>query len=164
MVTYHLHHIVPRHAGGTNDPENLIRVTVEQHAELHFARYLQYGEMGDWMAFHSLSGQMNTQEVILQKASLGGQITTTKHSDKLADWGRKGGISRSTRKEKSAQTNLALGRKEKPVVLTDSNGEEFFFPSLKEAALEKKLHRPNLSGVLQGQRKTVGGYTAKYAN
>ena len=62
MEIYHWHHIVPKHAGGTDDPENLIRVTVEEHAELHFARYLQYGEMGDWLAAYSLSGQISHAE------------------------------------------------------------------------------------------------------
>ncbi len=62
MTTYHIHHIVPRHAGGTNDPENLVRVTIEEHAELHFARYLQYGELGDWLAAFSLSGQISNSE------------------------------------------------------------------------------------------------------
>lgn len=162
MTTYHWHHIVPRHAGGTDNPENLLKVTVEEHAELHFARYLQHGEMGDWMAYHALSGQIDTQEVILQKASLGGQVTTSRYPEKLAEWGKKGGSSRSDRKEKSSQTNLALSRKEKSVLLIDSDGNEFSFSSVKEAASQKRLHRPNLSLVLLGKRKTVGGFTARY--
>ena len=32
----HLHHIVPRHMGGTDEPENLVEVSIEEHAELHF--------------------------------------------------------------------------------------------------------------------------------
>ena len=66
MATYHIHHIVPRHAGGTDDPDNLVKVTVEEHAELHFARYLQYGEMGDWVAANTLSGQMTQAEAIAE--------------------------------------------------------------------------------------------------
>jgi hypothetical protein len=31
----HKHHIIPKHAGGTNDPSNLVELTIEQHAEAH---------------------------------------------------------------------------------------------------------------------------------
>ena len=62
MTAHHWHHIVPKHAGGTDDPSNLIRVTIEEHAELHLARYLEYGERGDWIASQTLSGQMTHQE------------------------------------------------------------------------------------------------------
>ena len=161
-INYHTHHIVPKHAGGTDDPENLIRVTVEEHAELHFARYLQYGELGDWLAYHALSGQIENQELLYLKNQLGGYTTAVKHSDSLSSWGRKGGISSSSRKKKSSETNLALGRLLKPVELTNAEGEKFIYPSVKEAALDKNLHRPNLSNTLTGKRKSVGGYTAKY--
>ena len=56
------HHIIPRHAGGTDDPDNLVTVTREQHAELHFARYLEHGEIGDWVAAFMLSGQTEEGE------------------------------------------------------------------------------------------------------
>ena len=75
----HRHHIVPRHAGGTNHPSNFVEVTVEEHAELHFARYLELGEVGDWLAYHALSGQASSEWWKL-KASLGGPKGG--HSDK----------------------------------------------------------------------------------
>lgn len=34
-IYYHRHHIIPRHAGGTDDPSNLVELTVEEHAEAH---------------------------------------------------------------------------------------------------------------------------------
>lgn len=43
MTILHKHHIIPRHAGGTNDPSNIIELTVEQHAEAHRLLYEQYG-------------------------------------------------------------------------------------------------------------------------
>ena len=39
----HKHHIVPKHAGGTNNPENLIELTVEEHAEAHRILYEENG-------------------------------------------------------------------------------------------------------------------------
>jgi hypothetical protein len=43
----HIHHITPRHAGGTDDPSNLIELTVEQHAEAHRILFEQYGRWQD---------------------------------------------------------------------------------------------------------------------
>jgi hypothetical protein len=33
MIT-HFHHIVPKHMGGSNLPENLVELSVEDHAEV----------------------------------------------------------------------------------------------------------------------------------
>lgn len=67
----HRHHIIPRHAGGTDEPSNFVEVTVEEHAELHLARYLELGEVGDWLAYLALSGQA-TSEWWKTRAGLGG--------------------------------------------------------------------------------------------
>ena len=74
----HRHHIIPRHAGGTDEPSNFVEVTVEEHAELHFARYLELGEVGDWLAFQALSGQASSEWWEL-KSSLG--FRGRNHSD-----------------------------------------------------------------------------------
>ena len=34
-IIYHNHHIIPKHAGGTNAPDNIARLTVEEHSEAH---------------------------------------------------------------------------------------------------------------------------------
>ncbi len=57
----HKHHIIPRHAGGSDDPSNLFECTIPEHAELHFALYLEHGRHQDWYASMGLSG--NTEEV-----------------------------------------------------------------------------------------------------
>ena len=45
----HKHHIIPKHMGGTNDPSNLIELTVEEHAEAHKLLWEQYGLNHYWM-------------------------------------------------------------------------------------------------------------------
>ena len=144
-INYHLHHIVPKHAGGTDDPDNLVRVTVEEHAELHFARYLQYGEENDWLACQGLAKLSLKSEIVVQLLRSGGS---------------KGGKSQSKTKLTSAAINLEKGRVEKPVVLINKQGDTFIYGSLKEAAADKNLNKRNLSSVTLGKRKTVGGYTA----
>ena len=62
MTIYHMHHIVPKHAGGTDDPSNLVRLTVEEHAEAHKQLYEQHGREEDRIAWLGLSGQIGKEE------------------------------------------------------------------------------------------------------
>lgn len=59
----HLHHIIPRHAGGTDDPSNLIELSIEEHAEAHRLLYEQYGRKQDLAAYLGLSGLSNKKEI-----------------------------------------------------------------------------------------------------
>ena len=54
--TYHIHHIIPRHAGGTDEPSNLVALTIEEHAEAHRQLWLQYGRLEDKYAWLGLAG------------------------------------------------------------------------------------------------------------
>ena len=58
----HLHHIVPKHAGGSNDSSNLIELTVEEHAEAHRLLWEQHDRWQDKIAWKTLSGQISIQE------------------------------------------------------------------------------------------------------
>ena len=62
MTIYHTHHIVPKHMGGTDDPSNLIRLTVEEHAEAHRNLYEEYGKIEDLWAVQLLSNQISYEE------------------------------------------------------------------------------------------------------
>ena len=48
----HKHHIIPKHRGGSDDPSNLVEVTVTQHAMFHYCEYQLHGKWEDkcaWM-------------------------------------------------------------------------------------------------------------------
>lgn len=64
-IYYHKHHIIPKHMGGSNDPSNLVLVTVEQHANLHKQLWEDLGHEEDRIAWLCLSGQITTQEATL---------------------------------------------------------------------------------------------------
>ena len=51
----HKHHIIPKYMGGTDDPSNLIELTVEQHAEAHRLLYEQHGRWQDYVAWQGLA-------------------------------------------------------------------------------------------------------------
>lgn len=73
----HIHHIIPRHMGGTDDPTNLVYLTVEEHAEAHRILFEQYGRWEDKIAWMGLSGQISKKEAIKMM---------------LSEAGRKGGL------------------------------------------------------------------------
>lgn len=58
----HKHHIIPKHAGGTDEPDNLIMLTVEEHALAHKRLWEEHGRMQDYIAWQSLSGQITHEE------------------------------------------------------------------------------------------------------
>jgi len=61
---YHIHHIVPKHMGGTDDKNNLQKLTIKQHADAHKKLYEQYGHWQDKVAYETLSGQHDRKESI----------------------------------------------------------------------------------------------------
>lgn len=69
---YHVHHIVPRHAGGTDDPSNLVRLTVEEHAEAHRILYEEHGRIEDKLAWKFLSGKTSEAEELRIKLAVEG--------------------------------------------------------------------------------------------
>ena len=66
----HKHHIIPRHMGGTDDPDNLIELTIEEHAESHRKLWEQHGRYQDYYAWQGLSGQIGKEELIREIQSI----------------------------------------------------------------------------------------------
>ena len=63
-MTTHKHHIVPRHVGGTNDPSNLIELSIIDHAEAHKLLYEQHGRWQDYVAWQGLAMMVDKEELI----------------------------------------------------------------------------------------------------
>ena len=63
MKLLHKHHVIPKHMGGSDDPSNLIELTVEEHAEAHKKLFEQYGRWQDEVAWKTLSGQIPSAEI-----------------------------------------------------------------------------------------------------
>jgi hypothetical protein len=72
-IITHKHHIIPKHMGGTDDPSNLVELTVEEHAEAHRVLYEKYGRRQDYFAWKGLAGLMGKEEIQSQlvKETLG---------------------------------------------------------------------------------------------
>jgi len=74
----HIHHIIPQYLGGTDDPSNLIELTVEEHAEAHRLLYEQHGNWQDYCAWQALSGRIGREEILRMKQGAG--MRGKKHS------------------------------------------------------------------------------------
>lgn len=60
----HTHHIIPRHMGGTDDPSNLVELTIEEHAEAHRLLYEQHGHWQDKVAWKGLLGLIGHEDIM----------------------------------------------------------------------------------------------------
>ena len=108
----HKHHIIPRHAGGTDAPENLIELTLEEHAEAHRLLYEKHGRWQDWLAWQGLSGMLSKEEII---------------KEQLSRAGKKGGAAGkgvSGKRAKGAKANWEKNREKITVVLRE-NGKKY---------------------------------------
>lgn len=64
MKLTHIHHIVPKHAGGSNNPSNLVELTIQEHAEAHRKLYEKHGHKQDKLAWLMLSGKTDEGEAV----------------------------------------------------------------------------------------------------
>jgi len=88
----HKHHIIPKHAGGTDDPSNLIELSVEEHAEAHRVLYEQYGRWQDYYAWQGLSGRIGKEDLIRKIQSVANSKPKSNETKKkMSKWqiGRK---------------------------------------------------------------------------
>ena len=68
----HKHHIIPKHAGGTDDPENLVYLSVKEHAIAHAKLYLEHGNLKDYLAYKGLRKQIGKEKIFLESSRIGG--------------------------------------------------------------------------------------------
>ena len=82
----HLHHIVPKHMGGTDEPSNLVELTIEEHAEAHRVLFEKYGKWQDNVAWQALSGNIGKEEILTEfyKNLNKGRIVSEETREKMA--------------------------------------------------------------------------------
>ena len=121
----HKHHIIPKHRGGTNDPSNLVEISLTQHAMFHYCEWKLHGKRADYVAWKRLVGNLKDEELVHQKLIMGGEISgkkckelgigifaiskeerskISKRGGKIG--GKKGGVSRSEKKINACRENI----------------------------------------------------------
>ena len=81
-MIYHRHHIVPKHMGGTDDPSNLITLTLLGHAFAHWCLWMKFGKLQDKWSWLRLSGK--TEEAEACRIELARQPKSVAHRAKMS--------------------------------------------------------------------------------
>ena len=70
--------------GGTDDPKNIVTLTVKQHAQAHKKLYEKYGKWQDNLAYKMLSGQISNYDAQQEARRMGRLgIKVTKKTKKI---------------------------------------------------------------------------------
>jgi hypothetical protein len=109
-INYHLHHLVPTHAGGTDDPSNLVKVNVAMHVFMHWLRYKEIGDKWDKIAYEALEGQITSAEATAQARQEFRRLNPDHH----ANAGKVGGKAPASDKVKKVAANTAKITGSKP--------------------------------------------------
>jgi hypothetical protein len=69
----HKHHIIPKHMGGDDSKENLIELSIEEHALEHKKLWEMHGHQEDYLAWQGLSGLMAKEELVRELLKMAGR-------------------------------------------------------------------------------------------
>lgn len=175
----HKHHILPRHAGGTDDPSNIIELSVEEHAEAHKKLYELYGKKEDLCAYYMLSGKNNCEEFVKLRAQIGGKAAQKERIKKgligkELFYGRffsnqedffncsRGGSVQGPKNAKSGhmkniqKQGASLGGKKSVEVCRERQKNAFFDPILRTEIAK-------LGGHVQGKKNAESGHLKRIA-
>lgn len=169
----HKHHIIPRHMGGTDDPSNIVELTIPQHAAAHKRLYKQYGKEEDLIAYRMLSGQITAYEANIlatKSANAGNNYRKGKTQEgdmaRFAYWKDK---KRSEEHKKNISKGLmghvvSQSQKDKVAKALSKtyiiNGKEV--TNLRQFCIKNGLDQGNMTKVAQGILKSHKGYTCSY--
>ena len=70
--------------GGSDDPSNLIELTVEEHADAHRKLWEQYSNIKDYCAWKGLSGQIGKEEIVRLLMDPTGRVHTEETKQKIS--------------------------------------------------------------------------------
>lgn len=80
-----VHHIIPRHAGGDDSKENLIRLDYRQHCFAHRLLWKAYGKAGDYKAWVLMTNQ-EVDAVLATHKALGQSNVASGHLERIREF------------------------------------------------------------------------------
>lgn len=148
--------------GGTNDPSNLIELSVEEHAEAHRRLYEQYGRWQDKIAWQGLAGLIKHEDIMAEmyrtrkgkkhteetkkkisealKGNLLGRKQSKEHIEKKSRSGKENGMyGKSPWNKGKTGIPKSLSSKEKISIPVTFRGVEYY--SISEAARQNNVSR-----------------------
>jgi hypothetical protein len=111
----HKHHIVPRHMGGSDNPSNLVELTVEEHAEAHRKLWEQYSNIKDYCAWKGLEGTIGKEEIVRLLMDPTGRVHTEETKNKISQShkGKQKHTEESKEKLRQFRTGMKLSEEHK---------------------------------------------------
>jgi hypothetical protein len=129
----HLHHIIPKHMGGSEEPDNLVRLYIKEHAQAHFDLWKKFGHIEDKIAWECLSGRKLSEEerIILAKSGFKKFLLD---ENKVSEWKTKisttltGKVqSEKTKLKRSESLKLAYKEGRKKVVINPDDARQKYY-------------------------------------
>lgn len=191
---YHIHHIVPKYMGGTDELSNLVKLPLWSHAEVHKRLFEIYGNIEDNIAYRMLSGKTKeAEELRIKLAKRNFQKWMKENPQAVEKWKekqrnlRKGkpsilpqehyqrqaekfrGIPRSQEvKDKISKAKkgkfVPQPNQMKTYEVIKPNGEILIVKGLNEFCKNEGINASNLCAVSKGRLKHHKGYIAKLIN
>ena len=139
----HKHHKIPRHMGGSDHPDNLVELTVTEHAEAHKVLYETFGKHEDYVAWKALSGTIGKEELVKELMRLG----SIKQGKANAESGHMKAIQK---------LGASVGGKRSSVICREKCVNAFFNPELRKDIAK-------LGGTIQGKANAESGHLKRIA-
>jgi hypothetical protein len=157
------HHIIPRYMGGSDSPENLVEVTLTQHAMFHYCNWCLWGNKEDEIAWKAISGKISIEDIILESRKLGGRNAHIKHPElknkNLKRTGNPHTLWRGTPVSRRAEIAEKI-QKTKGIEIKcfDSKTTEIkIFPSLKAARSHYQIGMTTIRKLYSGELSSYKG-------
>lgn len=161
--------------GGTDDPSNIVELTVEEHAEAHRVLFETYGKKEDELAWKGLAGIIGKEKLIYELSLLGSAKAKRpkgkehvfygkkrpEHSKKLK--GRKVNRTKEHQdKLNSRFTEEYLNKVSNSISrnwkIVTPNNETIIIKNMAKFCKENGLSKSCMSMIASGKRKNYKGY------
>lgn len=168
----HKHHIIPKHMGGLDNEDNLVLLSVTQHARAHFDLWKSYGKVEDYIAWKCLSGRKLNEEDRIKLAKSGyRKFLLNEH--KRSKWKNK--ISQSltgraqsdqTKSKRSNSLKLAYLEGRKRVTCNPERARELYYKNnmsskLAEGRRKSLIWRDSVTSDEYKRKKTLADPRSK---
>jgi len=140
-IIKHRHHIIPKHMGGTDDEDNIILLTLEEHIQAHWDLYQKYGKLADLGAYYLLKGDSRGHEIC---SRLGGMKN------------KESGHMRRVSLQRTKEERIRIGKKSADTC-RKKQVNSFFDPVLRSIACKK-------GGEVQGKNNAGSGHLKQISN
>jgi len=151
----HKHHIIPKYLGGTDDPSNLVELTIEQHAEAHRLLYEQYGNWQDYVAWQGLAKLDKNFDAAKLSMIEGGKMGAAISNQRWRDPSER---AKQSKKMKEVCRNREKTWKGKMYEITHPDGSIEQVEGLRQWCIDRGYNANTFANACLNGYKTNGGF------